>query len=92
MFTVIAFDIVEDRTRYRVVQFLREYAVRVQKSVFEAPALPPNHFHRLRDDLEGLIDHRVDKIRYYFLCAACVNRIELSGIGAVTPNEEYKVL
>jgi CRISPR-associated protein Cas2 len=92
MFTVIAFDIVDDRTRYRVVRLLREYALRVQKSVIEAPALPPNHFRQLREDLEHVIDHRVDKIRYYFLCAACVSRIELSGTGTVTPYEEYRVL
>ena len=92
MFTVIAFDIVDDRTRYRVVQLLREYAVRVQKSVFEAPALAPNAFQRLRDAVEKVIDARVDKVRYYFLCGGCVRRIDLSGTGTVTPNEEYKVL
>jgi CRISPR-associated protein Cas2 len=92
MFTVIAFDIVDDRTRYRVVRVLRRYAVRVQKSVFEAPDLPPNHFQRLRERVEHLIDMEVDKVRYYFLCGTCLRRIELSGRGAVTPAEEYKVL
>jgi CRISPR-associated protein Cas2 len=92
MFTVIAFDIVDDRTRYRVVRALRRYSVRVQKSVFEAPRLPPNGFRRLRAELEALIDMEVDKVRYYFLCAACKGRIELSGEGGVTPDEEYKVI
>lgn len=92
MFTVIAFDIVDDRTRYRVVRVLREYAVRVQKSVFEAPNLPPNHFRRLREDIEAIIDQSVDKVRYYFLCGTCVSRVEISGIGDVTPYEEYKVV
>lgn len=92
MFTVIAFDIVDDRTRYRVVRILKRYAVRIQKSVFEAPKLAPNAFQRLREDLERVIDTDEDKIRYYFLCGTCRGRIELSGRGTVTPYEEYKVL
>lgn len=92
MFTVIAFDIVDDRTRYRVVRALRKYAVRVQKSVFEAPDLTPQAFQRLRDQLERLIDLDMDKVRYYFLCGACMPRVVVSGRGRVTPAEEYKVL
>lgn len=92
MFTVLAFDIVDDRTRYRLVQALREYSVRVQKSVFEAAHLPPNHFQNLRTTIENLIDLRTDKVRYYFLCRACAARVELSGPGTVTKHEEYKVL
>jgi CRISPR-associated endonuclease Cas2 len=37
---VIAFDVSSDRRRYRVVRALKDYAVRVQKSVFEAKDLP----------------------------------------------------
>lgn len=92
MFTVIAFDIVDDRKRYRTVRALRRYAVRVQKSVFEAPNLRPNAFQRLRHQIERIIDSREDKVRYYFLCASCRSRIELNGLGDVTPYEEYKVL
>jgi CRISPR-associated protein Cas2 len=92
MFTVIAFDIVDDRTRYRVVRLLRRYAVRVQKSVFEAPKLPPNAFQRLRDDLERLVDLEDDKVRYYFLCGTCRSRVEISGKGGVTPYEEFVVV
>jgi CRISPR-associated protein Cas2 len=92
MFTVIAFDIVDDQTRYRVVKALRKYAVRVQKSVFEAPELAPAAFQRLREELEKIIDNRVDAVRYYFLCGACALRVELSGIGTRTVHEEYKVL
>ena len=92
MFTVIAFDIVDDRTRYRVVRALRRYAVRVQKSVFEAPRLAPNEFQRLRETLERLIDIEDDVVRYYFLCGSCVPRTEFSGRGQVTRDEEYKVV
>lgn len=92
MFTVIAFDIVDDRIRYRLVQALREYSVRVQKSVFEAAMLTPTNFNRLREDAERIIDLRVDHVRYYFLCRSCRDRVQLSGKGSVTAHEDYKVI
>lgn len=81
MRTVIVYDIVDDRTRDKVARVLEEYAVRVQKSVFEAPVLSENRFLRLRSDLEGLIDHATDSLRYYRVCAACGTRITHVGAG-----------
>lgn len=92
MFTVIAFDISDDRTRYRVVELLREYAVRVQKSVFEAAMLPPPELQRLRERVDSLIDPETDRVRYYVLCGACVPRIIVSGQGGVTPYEEFTIV
>jgi len=92
MFTVIAFDISDDRVRYRVVEVLREYAVRVQKSVFEAAMLPAPDLQRLRERIEELIDPTTDRVRYYVLCGACVPRILVSGQGEVTSYEEFTVV
>lgn len=92
MFTVIAFDVVEDRTRYRVVKELRRYARRVQKSVFEAPELSGPDFQRLRGRIEALIDPGADTVRYYFLCGACLPRVVTSGTGEVTVHEEFTVV
>ena len=92
MFTVIAFDVSDDRTRYRVVEVLREYAVRVQKSVFEAPLLPAPDLQRLRERIEDLIDPETDRLRYYVLCGACVPRVIVSGKGQVTPYEDFIVV
>lgn len=92
MFTVIAFDISDDRTRYRAVKLLRKYAVRVQKSVFEAPRLKRRAFERLRGDLERLVDLRTDKIRFYFLCGGCIERVEISGRGKLASDPGYRIL
>lgn len=81
MRVVVAFDIVCDRRRARVVRALRAYARRVQKSVFEASHLEPGAYLRMRSTLEGLIDAREDQIRYYRLCAACDARLEHVGCG-----------
>jgi CRISPR-associated protein Cas2 len=81
MRTVIAFDVSDDRKRYRVVRALHDYSVRVQKSVFEAPELPRAAYLRLRSRLEGIIDARTDSLRYYTVCAACAARIDHAGAG-----------
>ena len=79
--TVIAFDITDDRKRYRVVKLLKALAVRVQKSVFEAACLAEPRFLRLRSDLEQVIDPTTDSLRYHRLCKACARRVV--HIGAV---------
>lgn len=94
MRTVIAFDISEDRHRYRVARTLREYATRVQKSVFEAADLPRATFLRMRSRLEREVDPGTDSLRYYVLCAACVQRIEHHGAGPaiLDPPEIVKII
>jgi CRISPR-associated protein Cas2 len=92
VFCVIAFDIVDDRTRYRVVKELKAVADRVQKSVFECPDLRDKDFLRLKRRLEKLIDAGEDTIRYYFLCQGCVPRIELSGTGVLIEHKKYKIV
>lgn len=78
---LIAFDISEDARRARAVKILLARAERVQKSVFEARDLNTAAYLRLRSDLEGVIDHETDSLRYYRLCAACAGRIEHTGAG-----------
>jgi CRISPR-associated protein Cas2 len=81
MRTVIAFDIHDDRKRSRVAQTLREYAARVQKSVFEGADLSRAQYLRMRSRVEGLVDPTTDSLRYYGICAACAARVEFFGVG-----------
>jgi CRISPR-associated protein Cas2 len=72
---------VDDRLRDKVVKHLKGLGVRVQKSVFECPELSEKQFLKLKDILEGTIDHTQDSIRYYRLCKACLTLVEFSGVG-----------
>jgi CRISPR-associated protein Cas2 len=81
MRTVIAFDVSEDRRRYRLVKVLKAYATRVQKSVFEAPDLPRAAYLRMRSQAERIVDPKTDSLRYYVLCGSCVDRVEHYGAG-----------
>jgi CRISPR-associated protein Cas2 len=78
--TVIVFDVTDDRRRYELVKVLSAFGQRVQFSVFEAADLTANAYLRMRSAAEGAIDLHRDSLRYYRLCAACVSRIETSGV------------
>lgn len=81
MRTIIAFDVSNDRARYRLVKVLQEHATRVQKSVFEGPELDRAAYLRLRSRCEGLINPETDRVRYYRICSNCAARIDHAGVG-----------
>ena len=92
MFYVVAFDISDDRTRYRIVKTLKGSCSRVQKSVFECPDLTERQFLKLKGDLESLMDETTDVIRYYRLCRKCIRDVEYSGQGEGPADEKFLVV
>ena len=77
---LIAYDIVEDRTRLQVERLLHGLGERVQWSVFEA-FLSPEQMRRLQFELSALIDPAADNVRCYPLCAWCQERVDWAGEG-----------
>jgi CRISPR-associated protein Cas2 len=92
MFFLVCFDIVDNKTRYRVVKILKGYGTRVQKSVFECANMTEHKFVKMKSDLEDLIDHGEDTIRYYPLCRSCNRNVEFSGIGTLPYVKHFAVL
>jgi CRISPR-associated protein Cas2 len=92
MFFLVCFDIVDNKTRYRVVKTLKGYGTRVQKSVFECANMTEHKFMKMKSDIEDLIDHGEDTIRYYPLCRSCVRNVEFSGIGMLPYVKPFAVL
>jgi CRISPR-associated protein Cas2 len=88
----VCFDIVEDRDRYHVVKILKDYGKRVQKSVFECPALNEEKFLKLKNSVEDCIDSTQDTVRYYAICKGCIAKMERSGIGDPPENKKYKIV
>ncbi len=83
MFTIISYDIVEDRRRTKVMKLLKGYGTRVQYSVFECILSTPELL-KLGRELRDLIDANTDSVRCYQLDAEAVRRIAIYGIGKVT--------
>jgi CRISPR-associated protein Cas2 len=92
VYYVVAFDVSDDRARYRVVKVLKAYGHRVQKSVFECPDLTEKRFLKLKDRLEALIDHTTDSVRYYRQCRGCLPECELSGLGVLPEVKDFEVI
>jgi CRISPR-associated protein Cas2 len=91
MFVIVSYDVVDDRKRTKIAKAMKSYGDRVQKSVFEC-RLDDQQFIKMKKALEGIMDMTEDSVRYYFLCKGCVDRIEISGWGTVTEDENLIIV
>jgi CRISPR-associated protein Cas2 len=76
-FLIVSYDIPSNRRRYKVMKTLEGFGTRVQYSVFECN-LKAREVDELRKRLTKLCGQE-DSIRFYFLGAEDVNRIERLG-------------
>jgi CRISPR-associated protein Cas2 len=81
---VIAYDISSDRRRRKVHKTLCGFGEWTQFSLFECYLTPKEHL-TLRDKLDTLLDEDEDSVRFYPLCAACVEKVET--VGSDAPEE-----
>jgi len=79
MHFVVAYDIIKDRRREKVMNTLKNFGLRVQYSVFECD-LTMGRLDELRARLRALIDPRRDRVDIYPLCDACFFRSENLGM------------
>jgi CRISPR-associated protein Cas2 len=91
MFLVVSYDVVDDRRRLKVAKALTDFGQRVQKSVFECD-LDDQRFLALKKQIDKIIDHQEDSVRYYLICARCRRAIEVSGWGTVREEEEVIIV
>ena len=90
-FYVISYDIVEDRNRVKASDTLKNYGVRVQKSVFEC-RIAKKTLKKLLFDLKHIIDPETDSILVYILCEACDKQRKSIGIDISHDDEEFRIL
>jgi len=76
-FVLIVYDISSDKRRTKLHNLLLDYGTPVQYSAFEC-ILDAKNLSKLKKAAGRIVRKRVDNVRYYFLCADCVNRIESS--------------
>ena len=75
----------------KVARVCESHGTRVQLSVFELQ-LKPGELEALQQKLRRIIDPRVDKIRYYRICAADHADIKLEGVGELSQPHRYTVV
>jgi CRISPR-associated protein Cas2 len=91
VFYVISYDIPDDRRRNQLANALKGFGTRVQYSVFEAH-LSRAQYEELKRTVSRIINPSEDSVRYYRLCGACAERIEVPAIGEVTPDPKTIVV
>ena len=85
MFTVVAYDVSDDKRRTQLHKTLRRFGDRVQFSVFEC-VISEQLFGEMRRAVAQVVLPE-DNVRYYDICAAC--RKETIALGrAVTTKDK----
>ncbi len=91
MFYVICYDVPDNKRRNQLAKALKGFGTRVQYSVFEAQ-LNRKQFNELKRTVDDVIDASEDSIRYYALCNACVERIEVPAVGDIETMESNTII
>ena len=63
---LVIYDVVDNKTRQRLVKCLERYGVRVQKSAFEA-LLDKKQYDVMMRQASRIINHSIDSLRIYIL-------------------------
>jgi CRISPR-associated protein Cas2 len=90
-FVVVVYDISDDRRRTRLHDVLLDYGTPVQNSVFEC-LLDAEGLRRMKRAIGRVIRPRVDRVRYYYLCQACLGKVEITSGVEVLSEEEVIVV
>ena len=69
---VVAYDIGNSKIRKKVGDALEAYGTRVNYSVFEIEIKSKAQMKALEKELLGLIDEKVDSLRFYSVCEKCL--------------------
>jgi CRISPR-associated protein Cas2 len=91
-FVLVVYDISNDRRRTRLHNVLLDFGTPVQYSVFEC-LLDQAGLKRMKKAVMRVIRPRADRVRFYYLCAECVPRTEVtSGVEVLGGKEETLVV
>lgn len=75
---IIAYDIADDKRRYRAFKTIKEYATPVQFSLFESN-LTKSDILKLKHRLKTIINEDEDSMIFYRQCANCKDSAERMG-------------
>jgi len=71
---VVTYDISDNKIRQKVGDALGAYGRRVNYSVFEIELKSKSQISSLEDELLSLINPKIDSLRFYSVCANCMQR------------------
>lgn len=87
----VVYDLSNDRRRTRLHKALLDFGTPVQYSVFEC-WLTPDAVQQMQARVNQIIKPQKDHVRYYFLCATCVSKIQTTRAGEISRPPEVLVV
>lgn len=85
-FILVVYDISNDKRRTKLHNALLDFGTPVQYSVFEC-LLTDKEQERMKKKVMKVIRPKKDQVRFYFVCAECLKRVEVtSGREVLTDN------
>jgi len=90
-FILIVYDISSDKRRTKLHNALLDFGTPVQYSVFEC-LLTEKEQERMEKKVMKVIRPRKDQVRFYFLCADCLKRVEVTSGKEVLSAEPASVV
>ncbi|HRS82073.1 MAG TPA: CRISPR-associated endonuclease Cas2 [Smithellaceae bacterium] len=91
MITLITYDITEPKRLNAMRNFLKEYGLRTQKSVFECD-IDDVALKCIRAYCRDNLDIAKDSVRIYKICNRCINKVKISGTGLKVTQLDYMIL
>lgn len=90
-FYIVCYDSPSDKRRGKLYKMLKNYAVSVQKSVFEA-FLDDETFAQMMRKIEALMDERSDSVRVYGMTRQAQRQMKVIGFpGRLVDPDHYYV-
>jgi CRISPR-associated protein Cas2 len=86
IFTVVAYDITDDRRRSKVASILEKVGIRCNESVFEC-LLTESQLVKLKLHIAERCDVKKDSILFYTLCRDCVAKRSTLGLAPERDSE-----
>lgn len=90
-FVVVIYDISNDKRRNKLHKILKNYGTPVQYSAFEC-LLENSELKRMKKEVSKTLRPKSDHLRYYSICAACKQKIEIVGRTEVTEEKDVIIV
>ena len=91
MIVLVTYDITDPKRLKKMHQFLKEFGLNTQKSVFECD-IDEVALKRIRRFCKKSLDLSSDSVRIYKICFRCMKNVSISGLGLKITQLDYAVI
>lgn len=91
MIVFISYDIADPTRLRKMHQFLLDFGINTQKSVFECD-ISKKQIEDIKKYINLNLDPKADAVRIYNLCRRCVDGVSVLGIGIRVSELDYDIV